>query len=88
MDKMREEFIRWVNENGLPADSHPEHVDADCGFRFNNTAWAWSAWQASRAAIKVKLPEIPEPDSNYYEGVYDGVNRCMRSLDAAGISYE
>lgn len=44
-----------------------------------------SAWQASRAALVVELPEIYETD---WGSKYVVVGEVIDALDAAGVAYE
>lgn len=52
---MREEFEAWWN---LPAQSE---LRKSCA-----RGWAEVIWQASRAALRVELPEKMEPTRNIY----------------------
>lgn len=49
-------------------------------------AWKW--WQASREIIEVELPELcgdGENDTDYTEGLNDGINQSARAIRTAGI---
>ena len=61
--------------------------------------WAFWAWQASRAAIKVELPSVNDVDFGeasggdvYYSGFGEGFEyasgELVKILDEAGISHE
>ena len=67
MDKMREEFEEWF-------------------YQFDNQnasqrRIAWSAWQESRAALCVELPEN-------CKGMALTVSELHQQLDKAGVSYK
>ncbi|HEG7246585.1 TPA: hypothetical protein SFI08_002384 [Staphylococcus aureus] len=47
----REQLEEWAKENGMSL------TYGDCDYVYSPTAWAWKAWQASRAAIEIELPE-------------------------------
>ncbi len=47
-----------------------------------------TAWQASRESISVELPELcgdGENDTDYIEGLNDGINQSARAIRTAGI---
>lgn len=48
----REQFEEWAKENGMSL------VYGDCDYVYSPTAWAWKAWQASRAAIEIDLSNM------------------------------
>lgn len=51
---------------------------------------SWEAWQASRAAIEVELPEKISPQIGYVIGqaaIYDeAIDDCAEAIRAIGIS--
>ncbi len=76
---MREEFEAWWN---LPAQSE---LRKSCA-----RGWAEVIWKASRAALKVELPEKMEPTRNIYGnliiGSYNAVLDAVKeALQQAGI---
>ena len=82
MEKMREEFEAWaVNYNLARADwGH---------YRDRHVNNMWKAWQASRAALYVELPEVRVLDGGRIAEIgYElAVDDFERALDAAGIRY-
>lgn len=99
MPDIREEFedrfsvpdgVEWRTSDYLPI--HTENVReyiARCG-RASRYASMWSAWQASRAALRVELPEKMEPTRNIYGnliiGSYNAVLDAVKeALQQAGI---
>ena len=58
-EKMREEFEAWFASSGMA--------------KFKETAWA--AWQASRAAIEVELPDA-------------GIEDCLKEWPERGEKYD
>ena len=91
-DKMREEFEAWAKENYFDTDKILSFTgkSLDEG-RYDNssTQTAWQAWQASRAALVVKLPVVvdiyDEHFGDHYE--YFEVDDIKKSLDVAGVKY-
>jgi len=70
MDKMREEFEEWFfGESGLSVNCENA---------------SWQAWQASRRALVVELPDF------FVSGIDAAVYRddVLVALDAAGVAYK
>ncbi|HHX6267717.1 TPA: hypothetical protein ACVGI0_006060 [Pseudomonas aeruginosa] len=99
MPDMREEFeacyplpegVEWRTSDYLPI--HTENVHeyiGRCG-RASRYASMWDAWQASRAALRVELPEKMEPTRNIYGnliiGSYNAVLDAVKeAIQQAGI---
>ncbi|EOV9459591.1 hypothetical protein [Pseudomonas aeruginosa] len=82
---MREEFEAWHHaEFGycVPEEEDPLAI-GECAKR-------WRIWQASRAALRVELPEKMEPTRNIYGnliiGSYNAVLDAVKeALQQAGI---
>ncbi|WP_425375552.1 hypothetical protein [Pseudomonas aeruginosa] len=96
---MREEFedrfpipeeIEWRNTDYFPVQTDNVHVYvALAGVAARYTSM-WQAWQASRAALRVELPEKMEPTRNIYGnliiGSYNAVLDAVKeALQQAGI---
>lgn len=82
MDKCREEFERWINENAIYRD--PVWIESIQNYNYTSTQLMWKAWQASRAAIKVELPCWVLKDGKavlYHDDV-------ITMLNDIGITYE
>lgn len=47
----REQFLEFAKKQNLSL------AYGDCGYVYSSTEMAWRAWQASRAAIEIELPE-------------------------------
>lgn len=96
MDKMREEFEEWFYDNaGLKCkfDSYGNaYVTAQSkttGDTIVNTSCciAWQSWQASRAALCVKIPTNGE-QSSFGDYVVFDVEAVREILEDAGVRYE
>lgn len=85
MTEMQKQFEQWAIRTkdafGLPfftmKDKQGKYFD-------HATEISWQAWQASRAALVVKLPEF------YLDGddAFDYCEGVENALDEAGVSYE
>ncbi len=96
---MRQEFedrfpipegIEWRDTDYFPVQTDNVHVYvALAGVAARYTSM-WQAWQASRAALRVELPEKMEPTRNIYGnliiGSYNAVLDAVKeTLQQAGI---
>ena len=78
-DKMRDEFKGWAYKSGYDIDDAQESADDEKFFVCYDTEACWQAWQASRAALVVELPEKAALMSS--SSVYS-------ALDEAGVGYK
>ena len=95
-EKMREEFHKWCDSQGFASDRYEmcdlgEKYKHLCGeYVIPDSRILWMAWQASRAALVVELPELKsfnasdEPDFAYEVAIDD--IKC--ALDDAGVVYK
>lgn len=85
MTESRKQFEEWLKQ------SHTKNVQKiDGEYVHGATERLWQAWQASRAAIVVKLPNLFDgsPDNaTYYDYMYRK-SEMEKALDDAGVSYE
>ncbi|ELY4787496.1 hypothetical protein SM105_000871 [Cronobacter sakazakii] len=58
MDKSREQFEEFAQREKLSL------AYGDCGYVYTSTEMAWRAWQASRAAVEIDVPDA----SGYWNG--------------------
>ncbi len=64
MPDMREEFEAWATKHRMPI--HRDGVVTDYAARCTDECW--QAWKASRAALRVELPEVGSaPDGAKYD---------------------
>ena len=76
MDKMREEFEVWaISDMGYMV------ARAGDGYKCDYMNTAWLAWKASRAALRVELPEN-------CKGMALTVDEFHKQLDKAGVSHK
>ena len=79
-EKMREEFELWAqHELGYCAGAKTDGTY--CIAKINDM---WQAWQASRAALVVELPDSTGCGPAYHEAICD----VTCSLDDAGVGYK
>ncbi len=87
---MREEFEAWVTKAmGGYADLRKSN-DPNFDYDDVDVDFAYQAWKASRAALRVELPEKMEPTRNIYGnliiGSYNAVLDAVKeALQQAGI---
>lgn len=92
-DVMREEFEKSYTELQLSIGlaSPIEHLfECEEGGEYtsSHTSIAWWAWQASRAAIEVKLPPAYKDTPPYecYENFFNAaLDTCKKSIEASGL---
>lgn len=75
-EKMRDDFFEWYYQQEPFIDAHREEL--------------WKAWQASRAALVVELPDEYKDRylDKYQEGFNDAVESCSNRLEDLGIELE
>ncbi|HBO2015844.1 TPA: hypothetical protein L4G30_005081 [Pseudomonas aeruginosa] len=96
---MRQEFedrfpipegIEWRDTDYFPVQTDNVHVYVALAGAAARYSAMWQAWQASRAALRVELPEKMEPTRNIYGnliiGSYNAVLDAVKeALQQAGI---
>ena len=75
MSEIRVEFELFAKEYNLTLTSSGYYVD-------RVVRKMWEAWQASREALKVKLPDCA------HDPARDAIELVMLELDKLGIIYE
>ena len=72
-EKIREAFESWAISCHMC--TYLDGVE----YRHQSTEWAWMAWQASRAALVVELPE---------KAALMSASSVYAALDDVGVSYK
>ena len=91
-DKMRDGFESWCLANGYtlrPAETNCGIIiEGDYGHP--TVQIAWQAWQASRSALVVELPDEYKDRylDKYQEGFNDAVESCRNRLEDLGLELE
>ncbi|WP_434676203.1 hypothetical protein [Pseudomonas sp. D3-10] len=83
-DKMREEFEAWVISKWPETDLGQFNDGEYCGFTL---AHCWSAWQASREALVIELPDADGLNREHMlvQGFLEGVAHTRVAIEAAGL---
>ncbi|WP_343577991.1 hypothetical protein [Pseudomonas sp.] len=90
MPDIREEFedrfpapegIEWRNTDYFPVQTENVHVYVALAGVAARYSAMWEAWQASRAALKMELPD-QQPFWEYYEDVEGGTFNWSKYLTA------
>lgn len=80
-DKMRAEFeIAAKTAQGLDVTRLPHG-----GYRSFATHQAWWAWQASRAALVVELPQGSEPGDFTHPAMVIEIDEVVSAIEATGV---
>lgn len=85
MDESRKQFEEWVlqqNKTRLTPVDNPLKRYLH-GYHYGWVDAFWEAWQASRAAIEIELPDVEDP-ANFFCEVYD-TYKVQRAINSAGI---
>lgn len=93
MEESRKAFEQWWEEwFGEAPLTQWDGLWCGDGYSAEDIDHMWDAWQASRAAIEIELPEKIKShafDSDFDDGVRGGHNNaiidCAMSIRAAGI---
>lgn len=87
-DKVRAEFEAWAIREYWLAECALARKKSGV-YRDSRAAFAWAAWQASRAALMVELPENGRPavdNCAYWHNVRNSaIAACRRAIEAAGV---
>lgn len=92
MPDIREEFEKWAASHFIDVGSgNPLKKGPNGHYGFYVVATAWKSWQASRAALRVELPEhrigalSVDGQLRYVDGWNDYRERAKEELKQAGI---
>lgn len=75
-DKMREEFEAWANSLFYPLDSYESGLYVKLLVQD-----MWAAWQASRAAVVVELPQQSGVNLDWNQAI----RYCHQAIEASGL---
>ena len=90
-EKMREEFEAWYLGKFCGGQERLFRcVNADQVYYFDGVQSKWDAWQASRAAIEVKLPQEKTARGNGEKvaadlAFNDAVEYCRDAIESLGL---
>lgn len=81
---MREEFETWFRKNHYWAPESDPLVKDEAGeYYMLSTFGKWRAWQASRAALVIELPDCRCYD--HPGEAYPAIQDCREAIEAAGV---
>ena len=81
----REQFEKWIREEtgfDLWRTGYPMTEWDDQQYKCHQTNLAWMAWQASRAAIEI---ELPDSDVGYEMMEYHDPQQVIEAIEKAGL---
>ena len=84
----REQFEKWVREEtgfDLWRTEYPMIGWDDQQYKCHQTNLAWMAWQASRAAIEIKLPCRVGAKSSWQDGPHVFADEVIEAIEQAGL---
>lgn len=85
----REQFEAWAEEAGaLPWGYLKKQRTQNDGYSVQIYNYMWSAWQASREAVVIQLPDrrdYEETLSDHELGFNTGLEQCAEAIRSAGI---
>lgn len=84
MDKMQEEFEKWVSSKNLET-SFGNYIDDEYDATW--TQVYWEGWKASRKALVVELPTTWNASFTEKAIVMDA-DSVVEALDATGVAYK
>ncbi|MEX9880817.1 hypothetical protein AB7X05_04440 [Providencia rettgeri] len=86
MDKSRQQFEEWFNENGISAGWCSKR---DLEFIKNKM---YQCWQASRDSLEFQLPKKCNTSiagdvktKYYFNGINEGIDKCKKILISNGV---
>ena len=78
-EKIRAEFEAWAKSEQISIEVFAEDEQNAGEYYFLEAHCAWKAWQASRAALAVELPE---------KAALMSASSVYAALDGAGVGYK
>ena len=89
MKSSREQFEEWYSKASGLCDMDLEsefNVDDNGEYIYSGARDAWAAWQASRAAIEVELPDKVMVEDEFDNGHNCAIDYCADAIRAAGLT--
>jgi hypothetical protein len=81
MNKSQKEFEAWVNQSVV--FKNPEWLPEVKQYNYTSTQVMWEAWQASRAALVVELPDVCDL---YPRKMLE--SELIKKIEKAGVKYK
>ena len=89
MKSSREQFEEWIYKNmmrGVPFDIEVFDVDGSIFYKSTETQGQWNAWQASRAAIEIELPDKVMVEDEFDNGHNCAIDYCADAIRDSGLT--
>ncbi|EPT8887134.1 hypothetical protein ACVS9X_001402 [Cronobacter malonaticus] len=91
MDKSRERFEAWYQKKYCMLGDDFDRIGER--YQYKTVQLMWEAWQASRAAVEIELPNgVTTREAldagytcDYAAGMDDGIEACEDAILAAGL---
>lgn len=84
VDKSREQFERWFSKS-YSCIAKLFRLNSEGEYENLTIRASWRAWQASRAAIEVELPDSTEFDGPDMSGAQQAISQIRKTLTETGI---
>ena len=81
MKSSREQFEEWFDEYTFSAPGRCKNLRSGIGYRNTACQEQWEAWQASRAAIEIVLPDCDD-----YQSTWQYQDAAELKLKGLGLS--
>lgn len=86
MKSSREQFDEWFDEYTSSAPGRCKILRSGVGYRNIACQEQWEAWQASRAAIEIELPDKVMVEDEFDNGHNCAIDYCADAIRAAGLT--
>lgn len=86
MKNSREQFEEWFDEYTFSAPGRCRTLRSGNGYRNVACQEQWEAWQASRAAIEIELPDKVMVEDDFDNGHNCAIDYCADAIHAAGLT--
>lgn len=84
VDKSREQFEKWFSKS-YSCIAKLFRLNSEGEYENLTVRASWRAWQQSRAAIEIELPDSTEFDGPDMSGAQQAISRIRETLTETGI---
>lgn len=85
MKSSREQFEEWAKSSGSDMERYKTGINKG-DFKNPVMRKMWLAWQASRAAIEIELPDKVMVEDEFDNGHNCAIDYCADAIHAAGLT--
>lgn len=86
MEDSRKQFEAWFDEYTSNEPGRCKILRSGVGYRNAACQEQWDAWQASRAAIEIELPDKVMVEDEFDNGHNCAIDYCADAICAAGLT--